>query len=184
MTANLSRLLLVLGLGVVVPQAATLDACATSSLCSAATESTYSCTIEVSGDIEKPGNFTLHDFEKLLVAETLRPTTQNVGFRAGSGFTNAQWTGVLLWDFLKHVGIEAEGRESVQKVIEVGASDGYFIKFGAGEIDPGFGGHQVVLAFLQNGAILGADTGFARLIFPGDKSGARNIFWIKSIKIN
>jgi DMSO/TMAO reductase YedYZ molybdopterin-dependent catalytic subunit len=41
----------------------------------------------------------------------------------------------------------------------------------------------VLVADGENGAPLGADTGFARLIVPGDKFGARDTFWITTIQV-
>ena len=45
-----------------------------------------------------------------------------------------------------------------------------------GEINPGFGGEQVLVADGENGAPLGSDTGFARLIVPGINSEAEMVF--------
>jgi DMSO/TMAO reductase YedYZ molybdopterin-dependent catalytic subunit len=183
MTGKRLRPWLVVGLGLALLHSTTTDVVATSNGCRYSTSSGYSCAIEVSGDVAQPGRYTLHDIKTLLHSRQLAPATQNVLFKTGSGSTSAAWSGVLLWDFLQHVGITAVGRDSVKKIIEIVATDGYVIKLGAGELDPGFGGHQAVLTIYQDGELLGEDTGFARLIFPGDKSGARNIFWIKVIKI-
>jgi DMSO/TMAO reductase YedYZ molybdopterin-dependent catalytic subunit len=188
MTRNVSRLfairlLTAWVLGFSMLNMSSGPALATYDVCTPPSGSGYSCSIDVSGDVAKPGKFSLHDIKKLIAKKTLAPTTQNVVFISGSGSTSGAWSGALLWDFLQYVGIQATGRQAVQKIIEVTATDGFVVRFGAGEISPNFGGHQVILTIYQDGNPLPDGNGFARLIFPGDKSGARNIFWISSIKV-
>lgn len=44
-----------------------------------------------------------------------------------------------------------------------------------GELVLAIGGqHQIIVAYAKDGALLSSD-GFARIINPGDKSGARNV---------
>jgi len=54
--------------------------------------------------------------------------------------------------------------------------------FGAGEIDPSFGGNQIMVAYATGGASLGAD-GFARIVVPGDKAGGRFVSNIVEIEV-
>jgi DMSO/TMAO reductase YedYZ molybdopterin-dependent catalytic subunit len=51
------------------------------------------------------------------------------------------------------------------------------------ELDPNFGGEQVLVADSQNGSPLGREAGFARLIVPVDKFGGRDTFWIDKIEV-
>ena len=69
------------------------------------------------------------------------------------------------------------------KVILVTGSDCYQQAFTMGELAPAIGGqHQVIVAFVKDGALL-TDTGFARIMNPGDKSGARNVSNIIRIQV-
>ena len=61
-------------------------------------------------------------------------------------------------------------------------SDGYTSVFGAGEIAPGFGGDQIVIAYAQDGLPLGSD-GFAKIVAPGDKMGGRFVSNIVKIEV-
>ena len=54
--------------------------------------------------------------------------------------------------------------------------------FTAGEIDPGFGGNQVLIAYLVNGAPLGSE-GPAQIVAPGDKAGGRFVHNIATIEV-
>jgi hypothetical protein len=54
--------------------------------------------------------------------------------------------------------------------------------FGAGEIDPSFGGSQIMVAYATGGASLGTD-GFARIVAPGDKAGGRFVSNIVEIEV-
>jgi hypothetical protein len=54
--------------------------------------------------------------------------------------------------------------------------------FGAGEIDPEFGGDQIIIAYAENGRSLGQD-GFAKIIAPGDKAGGRFVSNIVKIEV-
>ena len=70
-----------------------------------------------------------------------------------------------------------------RKVILVTGSDCYQQAFTMGELAPAIGGqHQVIVAFAKDGALL-TDAGFARIINPGDKSGARNVSNIIRIQV-
>ncbi len=67
-------------------------------------------------------------------------------------------------------------------VLLLSGSDGYEAIFGAGEIDPEFGGDQIIIAYAENGQSLGQD-GFAKIIAPGDKSGGRFVSNIVNIEV-
>jgi DMSO/TMAO reductase YedYZ molybdopterin-dependent catalytic subunit len=67
--------------------------------------------------------------------------------------------------------------------VEITGTDCYQVVLALGELNPSFGGEQVLVADGENGAPLGSDTGFARLIVPGDKFGGRDAFWITTIQV-
>jgi hypothetical protein len=54
--------------------------------------------------------------------------------------------------------------------------------FDVGEIDPFFGGSQIMIAYATGGQSLGS-AGFARIVVPGDKKGGRFVSNIASIEV-
>ena len=113
-------------------------------------------------------------------------TTVWAFYRAGASFEAGEWTGVLLYDLLTQAQIilnPGVKNDLNRKVILVTGSDCYQQAFTMGELAPAIGGqHQVIVAFVKDGALL-TDTGFARIINPGDKSGARNVSNIIRIQV-
>lgn len=145
-----------------------------------ATSGGYSPQFLIEGAVDQPTKFTLKDLQ------ALPRTSQNVYFNTGKGPISATYTGVLLWDLLQKVGIKTDPtikNSILRKLLIVKATDGYMVYLTAGELAPQFGAHQVLVAYEQDGKLLGPDSGFARLIFPADKAGGRAISWIKSIKV-
>ena len=98
------------------------------------------------------------------------------------------FTGVLLWDLLNNSPVNgivtnpSIKNDILHKVIVVTGTDCYQSVFGAGEIDPFFGGNQVIVAYTTGGQSLG-DNGFARIVVPGDKAGGRFVSNIAKIEI-
>lgn len=146
----------------------------------AAASGGYTTHFRLAGDVEKPANYDLHDLQ------ALPPTTENVFFYTGKGPVQSKFTGVLLWDLLAAAKIKTDPNIKngiLRKSVVVSGSDGYAVRLSAGEIEPASGGEQVIVAYAQDGAPLGKDSGFARLIVPGDKAGARDVFWIARITV-
>lgn len=105
-------------------------------------------------------------------------------FLTKTGPQSGSFQGVLLWDLLNKAGIKSDpNRDGQFQYVEVTATDCYQVVLALGEINPGFGGEQILVADGENGKPLGSDTGFARLIVPGDKFGGRDTFWITTIKV-
>jgi hypothetical protein len=91
----------------------------------------------------------------------------------------------LLWDVLQSAGIKVDPNvknDILRFIVVVTGSDGYEAIFGAGEIDPEFGGDQIIIAYTENGQSLGQD-GFAKIIAPGDKAGGRFVSNIVKIEV-
>jgi len=144
------------------------------------TSTGYSSSFRIDGAVAKPTTFTLRDLQ------LLPPTSENVYYNTGAGPVSGKFTGVLLWDLLNQVVITtnpAVKNDILRKTIVVTATDGYVVAISAGELSPSFGGNQVLVAYAQDGKLLGADSGFARLVFPGDKAGGRYVSWVKSIQV-
>lgn len=136
------------------------------------------------GKVNNPRNFTL---------DTLRgqpnQTTVWAFYRSGSsptGFETGEWKGVLLYDLL--LGAEVVLNPGIKndlyrKIVLVTASDCYQQAFSLGELVPAIGGqHQIIVAYEKDGSLLDT-SGFARIISPGDKSGARNVSNIVRIQV-
>lgn len=116
-------------------------------------------------------------------------TTVWAFYRSGAsptGFETGEWTGVLLYDLLQQaeVLLNSGVRNDVnRKIILITGSDCYQQAYSMGELVPAIGGqHQVIVAYAKDGVLLDAP-GFARIINPGDKSGARNVSNIIRIQV-
>ena len=113
----------------------------------------------------------------------LPPVNQNVTYFAAGQVENETFTGALLWDLLQSVGIITNPNiknDILRKIIIVIGTDGYVTVFTAGEIDPGFGGNQILVAYAVNGQPLGSQ-GPAQIVAPGDKAGGRFVHNIAKI---
>jgi hypothetical protein len=123
---------------------------------------------------------------KWVDASTLKQlphVNQNVTYFAAGKVENDTFTGALLWDLLQSAGIVTDPNvknDILRKIIVVTGTDGYVSIFTAGEIDPGFGGNQILVAYADNGQPLGAE-GPAQIVAPGDKAGGRFVHNIASI---
>jgi DMSO/TMAO reductase YedYZ molybdopterin-dependent catalytic subunit len=138
----------------------------------------YSSQFVVTGGVQNPATYD----ENALAA--LQHSKENVTFLTKTGPQSNSFTGVLLWDLLTAAGIKSvPNRDGQYQYVEVTGTDCYQVVLALGELDPGFGGEQVLVADGENGAALGSDTGFARLIVPGDKFGGRDAFWITTITV-
>lgn len=65
----------------------------------------------------------------------------------------------------------------------VEARDGYAVAFTLAEFDPALGGHHIVLADHEDGAVLPTNAGPLRLIVPGDQKGARWVRMVNRIQV-
>jgi hypothetical protein len=115
--------------------------------------------------------------------QQLPHVNQNVTYFAAGQVVNATFTGALLWDLLQSVGIITNPNiknDILRKIIIVTGTDGYVAVFTAGEIDPFFGGNQILVAYAVNGQPLGS-LGPAQIVAPGDKAGGRFVHNIAKI---
>ncbi len=122
------------------------------------------------------------DLKKL---EALPPANENVWYFAGGSAVNTTWTGALLLDVLNAAVLNLDPNvknDILRKIIIVTGSDGYQAVIAGGEIEPQFGGEQIIIAYKNDGQLLGSD-GFARLVVPGDKSGGRAVANIVRIEV-
>ena len=134
---------------------------------------------QVSGNVQQPTTFDLKKLQQFPVVN------QNVTYFAAGSVVSQSFTGALLWDLLQSVGIVLDPNiknDILHQIVIVTGSDGYESVFGAGEIAPNFGGDQIIVAYAVNGQPLG-DTGFARIVAPGDKLGGRFVSNIVKIVV-
>ena len=137
---------------------------------------------KVSGEVT---NRTVFDLDKL---EQFPPAQQNVTYFAAGSVVTESFTGVVLWDLLNNApvgGIVTDPtvkNDILHKVIIVTGTDCYQSVFGAGELDPFFGGNQIMVAYATGGQSLGS-AGFARIVAPSDKAGGRFVSNIASIEV-
>jgi hypothetical protein len=133
----------------------------------------------VTGQVTTPKYFDVYALKQL------PPVNQNVTYFAAGQVENDTFTGALLWDLLQSVGIITNPtikNDILRKVIVVTGTDGYVADFTAGEIDPGFGGNQILVAYAVNGQPLGSQ-GPAQIVAPGDKAGGRFVHNIATIVV-
>lgn len=140
-----------------------------------------SAQFRLGGKVKNPKTFNLYT----LKGQSTQ-TTVWAFYRSGSGFETGQWTGVLLYDLLQQAQIELNTgvkNDLNRKIILVTGSDCYQQAFSMGELVPAIGGqHQIIVAYAKDGVLLPSE-GFARIINPGDKSGARNVSNIIRIQV-
>ncbi|MBV8056238.1 MAG: molybdopterin-dependent oxidoreductase [Deltaproteobacteria bacterium] len=115
---------------------------------------------------------------------SLPHSIENVTFLTKTGSQASSFSGVLLWNLLTIAGIKtAATRHGQFQYVEITATDCYQVVLALADLDPRFGGEQVLVADSQNGSSLGSDIGFARIILPGDKFGGRDVFWVTRIEV-
>jgi hypothetical protein len=139
-------------------------------------------SFSVSGEVTKRTVFDLNNLEQF------PPAQQNVTYFAAGSVVTESFTGVLLWDLLNNSPVggivtdPAIKNDILHKVVIVTGTDCYQSVFGAGEIDPFFGGNQIMVAYATGGQSLG-NAGFARIVAPGDKAGGRFVSNIAKIEV-
>lgn len=139
-------------------------------------------SFRVNGEVVKPTAFELAQLQQLPAAQA------NVTYFAAGAVVSESFTGALLWDLLTQppvggVVVDPSVKNDIlRKIIIVTGSDCYQSVFGAGEIDPFFGGNQIMVAYATGGKPL-AGQGFAGIVAPGDKAGGRFVSNIVNIDV-
>jgi hypothetical protein len=139
-------------------------------------------SFSVTGEVAKPTVFYPSNLQQLPTAQ------ENVTYFSAGSVVTQSFTGALLWDLLNNPpvgGIVTNPNvknDILHKIIIVTGSDCYQSVFGAGEIDPFFGGDQIMVAYAVGGQPLGS-IGFARIVAPDDKAGGRFVSMIANIDV-
>src|SRR5215469_18094987 len=138
----------------------------------------YSSRFTLTGEVNHPATYDKASLGRL------PHSTVNVTFLTKTGSQSSSFRGVPLWNLLMAAGIKSDRtRRGRFQYVEITGTDCYQVVLALAELDPNFGGEQVLVADSQNGSALGSNAGFARLIVPGDKFGGRDTFWIDKIEI-
>lgn len=97
----------------------------------------------------------------------------DVTFQSGTSTQAHRFTGVPLLELLDGAGLEAPDAKNgrLQVVVTATGADGYQAVVSVGEVDPNFGGVDVLVAFEQDGTPLD----LPRLVVPGDVRGDRYV---------
>lgn len=178
-------LLIILGLSIASPAFAQ-DGLSASATCRSLTCSGgVSTSFDLCGDVAYSRTFYLQNLQALQPSTTVQDY-----FVAGNSTSQGEYSGVLLWDLLNQVGIQvnpAVKNDLDRKYVVVTGTDCYQAVFAMGELDPTLGGSdQVTVAYAQwvNGQKVGlGSNGYARIIIPGDKKGARSVSNIAQIQV-
>lgn len=138
-------------------------------------------SFELSGGVANPGTITTADFSGLDMM------VREVSFMTGGGQRNETFTGYSLWEFLDARGILTDAgikNDLLRKALLVTGSDGYQVAFALGELSPRFGDpsmNAMIALWDANGPL--GDSGFARLVLPGDVYGGRFVSNIATMRV-
>lgn len=130
--------------------------------------------VVIDGLVKQPQQVTADVLRQLPAVE------RQVTFLTDHGPQSATYTGVLLWALVDRAQINDPAKwGELRHVLAVTAEDGYLLMVSLGEIDPNFGNAPVLLAYARDGKPLPT----LRLIFSGDKHGARDVRDVVRIEV-
>src|SRR5262245_54077304 len=139
-----------------------------------------STSFRVLGRVSHPKVYRLNDL-KALPAHTV-----DVAFQGPGGVQNHRFTGALLNDIVTAAGPRYDAdrkNDFLRWSARVHATDNYEVIVAFGEFDPNFEDKQVLVAYADNGQPL-TDSGFARLVVPGDSRGRRYVSNVNLLALN
>jgi DMSO/TMAO reductase YedYZ molybdopterin-dependent catalytic subunit len=130
--------------------------------------------VTIDGLVKAAQHVTADDLHPLPAVE------RRVTFATDHGPQTATYKGVLLWSLVARAGVNDPAKwGELRHVAAITASDGYLVMISLGEIDPNFGNAPAMLAYERDGKPLAA----LRLVFPGDRHGARDVRGVVRIEI-
>jgi DMSO/TMAO reductase YedYZ molybdopterin-dependent catalytic subunit len=139
--------------------------------------SPISQVLTVSGDVGKPGAFTLAELQ------TMPRSPMKVNDEKGR---TAAYDGVLLAEVLRRAGVpsgDALTGRALSTYVLVTARDAYQVVFSLAEIDPAVGDANVLLADTMDGKAFPEALGPLRIIVPRDKHGSRWVTQVEKIEV-
>ncbi len=149
-------------------------------LLTVAQERRYSPSFRLTGGVERPAAYTLSDLQTLPAEEV------EVDFLTGTGMQHHRYRGVRLSTLILQAGplFDPNVRnDALHWYVRVDATDGYWAILAWAEMDPGFANKPVLVAYEEDGALLGEMDGMARLVVPGDLRGGRYVSNIRTITL-
>lgn len=137
----------------------------------------YSPTIRIEGPLNA-GELTLDD----LLA--LPSETHHVQYLAANKPMERTFRGVRLWTLLHSRNPKMPpGLAGLRYVIVVESADGLATTFSWGELDPEHTAAPALIAYEEDGQLLGEGGGIARVAVPGHQTGGRFITAVASIRL-
>jgi DMSO/TMAO reductase YedYZ molybdopterin-dependent catalytic subunit len=139
--------------------------------------------LTVVGDVDRPQAFDLSQLGAF--AET-QVATETHFAHGREQVERARYKGVRVFDLLSHAGIQTDpsiNEDILSRVVIARAADGYAVAVAAGEVEPRFMDHAVIVATERDGAPLGEEHGGFRLVAPKDRSPGRFVANLTSIEI-
>jgi hypothetical protein len=140
----------------------------------------YSSTFSVSGAVANPASYTLADLQALPSQEV------TVSFLSDTQSQQHVYKSVPLYTILQAARPNVDpyrNNDALDLLVRVSATDDYQIVIGWGEFDPGFGNKAILVAYEDNGQLLGDADGMARLVVPGDIRGGRYVGNMNTITV-
>lgn len=137
------------------------------------------------GSFEVVGNVKHRLVLNTAVLALLPSQELTVTFLSGSTEETQTFKGPLLTDVLQLAGPQfdpAVKNDKLRHYVFTTGSDGYQALVAYGELDPDFGGKQILLATTQDGQSL-ADQG-PRLVVSGDKRGGRYVSGVVRVRLD
>jgi DMSO/TMAO reductase YedYZ molybdopterin-dependent catalytic subunit len=141
----------------------------------------YAPSFTVGGAVASPATYALSDLQ-VLPAETV-----TARYDAGHGPETHTFQGVRLYDLLMAAMpqfADAVKNNPIDWYVNISAIDGYQAVIAWGELDPQNEGKDVIVAYSQDGQLLGPGYGMAELIVPGDATNGRYVASITSITLS
>ncbi|GGF58228.1 hypothetical protein GCM10011519_35100 [Marmoricola endophyticus] len=176
---RLSRLVLpltILAALVVAPGVASGQEPAAGTAPAAAAQPRVKPSLRIIGAVTARRDLSLTDLR------ALPQQTQTVTYAASGTPVTATFTGPSLTDVLASAGLRTDPavkNDSLRFAVLAIASDGYQAVVSAGEVDPGFGGTQSLVALTQDGTPLAQP----RLTVPGDAKGGRYVSDLATLRV-
>jgi hypothetical protein len=133
--------------------------------------------MKLHGHLDQPSDLTVEELRRL-------PSERvTAGFNCRtSGARQHLFEGPRLWDVLRAAGprVDLDTRKArLRYLLTVSGADGHFALLSWAEIDPDFGGQQILLATSIDGVPLDADG--PQLVVPADTCGARYVSGITAV---
>lgn len=152
-------------------------------LCALPLQAAPSLSVSIGGAVNAP---QVLDAAAL---QALPSLTQTVSYQSGRGPQTHTYTGPSLWSVLQSASPAldvAVKNDSLAHYVVATATDGYKVVYSLGELDPGFGNRQALLAHSEVIAGLTrplSSDGVARTTMPGDVKGGRYVSAVESLAV-